>query len=516
MGLLDGYRQRQALKTAEHNLRIEEIRVQKKVIEAISSRDLDPLRDADADQWTAIEGGDPNNPRKIDSSDAEDLYNQAQKFYYRTPHGRNIVRLIEKYVVGRGFQITPVAEEEDLREQWDLFWTTNRWEQRKKEWVRRVMRSGEAFLRYFNQGSTVVVRFMDPMAIKEPDETGAGGQASGNPSWGIETHPEDIETVLAYWFKNSRIGADEVQHTKIYADSDVKRGRTIYEPIAPDLTLYRDWIQDRMKLNKIRAVLGLVRKVEGSTTKAANIAKGYETSKLKNPDGSRQSQLPESVSILTTNKGVEYDLMSPNLQAADVQHDGRTLLLSTSAGVGLPEFMVTSDSSNANYASTMVAEGPAVMEFEDWQDFFKEEFKIMFSKVINTQIARGLINEFVTKEVEEDTGILDEFGVEIKKTTIVTERISTDCDIQFPDVAVHDILKETQAVSAQDMAGYISKHTATAKLGYNYEDEQELIEQEVEDEIEMKEPFATEEPQDDEADEERGAEPVERDREPRE
>jgi hypothetical protein len=37
---------------------------------------------------------------------------------------------------------------------------------------------------------------------------------------------------------------------------------------------------------------------------------------------------------------------------------------------GLPEFMITGDASNGNYASTMIAEGPGEREIEDWQDFF--------------------------------------------------------------------------------------------------------------------------------------------------
>jgi len=499
--------QRVELQTAQRKLQILETTT---LIDALSPdpRLKKQFEDPDASQWTGIEGGDPDNPREITASDSEDLYNQGQEFFYRTPHGRNIVRLVEKYVVGRGFQISPKAEEEDVQEAWDTYWKTNRWGQRKREYVRRVMRSGEAFIRYFQVGPTLAVRFMDPRKINEPEDP-EEGQVQGNASWGIETNPQDIEDVLAYWFRDTRIPAEEVQHTKIYADSDVKRGRSMYEPIAPDLTMYRDWQKDRMKLNKIRNVLGLVRKVQAGTTRSANIAAGYETSKLKAPDGTAYARLPEAVSVLTVNKGVEYDLLAPNLQAADVQHDGRMLLLGMAAGVGFPEFMVTSDASNANFASTLVAEGPGVMEFEDWQDFFADEYQVMYEKVIKTAIERGLVNEFVTKEVEEETGEMNPDGTPKVNVTMVTERVSTECDIQFPDVAVHDILKETQAVTSQEASRFISRRTATAVLGYNFDDEQELMKQEEKDDMEPEDPFTTEEPEPDpETDEERGVEPV--------
>ena len=42
-------------------------------------------------------------------------------------------------------------------------------------------------------------------------------------------------------------------------------------------------------------------------------------------------------------------------------------LRAIAARLVMPEFMFTSDASNANYASTMVAEGPAVRMFERLQ-----------------------------------------------------------------------------------------------------------------------------------------------------
>jgi hypothetical protein len=54
----------------------------------------------------------------------------------------------------------------------------------------------------------------------------------------------------------------------------------------------------------------------------------------------------------------------------DAKEDGRAILLTLAAATGLPEYMFTGDGSNANYASTMVAESPGVREFESWQDFF--------------------------------------------------------------------------------------------------------------------------------------------------
>jgi len=46
------------------------------------------------------------------------------------------------------------------------------------------------------------------------------------------------------------------------------------------------------------------------------------------------------------------------------------IVLSIAAGVQFPEFLLTSDASNSNYASTLVAEGPVVRAFKRHQAFF--------------------------------------------------------------------------------------------------------------------------------------------------
>jgi len=65
------------------------------------------------------------------------------------------------------------------------------------------------------------------------------------------------------------------------------------------------------------------------------------------------------------------------------------MLLSIAAGAGLPEFMLTSDASNANFASTMVAEGPAVKMFQSEQKFFATQFERLWQWVMTEAINRG-------------------------------------------------------------------------------------------------------------------------------
>ncbi|MBE3088218.1 MAG: phage portal protein, partial [Chloroflexi bacterium] len=358
------------------------------------------LKDSDEAQWERT--ADPT--KNLDVSDQQTMRQQATKFFYRNAHGRGIIRLYEKYVVGRGFSLTPSDELKQVLDYWKAFWRKNHMERRKKEIVRRAMRDGEIFLRFFKDKDGIpLVRFVNPEMAVAPPEKAEG--IVGNASYGIETDKEDIENVLAYWIKGKRVPAEEILHYKILVDSDVKRGRSILEVVMPKLTQYDTWLSDRMRLNKVRSSIGLIKTITGSPTQVANIASQTKTSSVKQPDGSYMQKLMDGINMIVANKGVDYKFIAPDIQAADVQEDGRALLLAIAAGLGFPEYMVTSDASNANYASTLVAEAPGVMEFFDWQDHFAEVFSAIFERVIKYGMSIGEIPEYTLEEVPVEEAI---------------------------------------------------------------------------------------------------------------
>jgi len=478
--MFEGLRRRRL----DHILGIKQAELAIKVIEHIEAdtlKSLDSLKDPDEDDWILL---GESSEKELSPTDSETLRTQATKFYYKEPHARNIIRLLEKYVVGRGFSVSPMSEVEAVEEVWKEFWKHNKMDLRKKEIVRRVFRDGEIFNRYFDDHEIVALRFMNPGKVADPEpgpELGKVKGMTGKCTYGIETDKDDIETVLAYWYKGDRIKAKEVDHYKIMVDSDVKRGRSILEIVAPLIKMYNDWLKDRMKLNKVRAAVAIVRKITGSPSQAANIADAtrVKTSKQLAADGTAKQRAPEGVSMFTTNKGVEYDMLAPNLQASDVQHDGRAILLAIATGVGFPEYMTSGDASNSSYASTMIAEGPAVMEFEDWQDFFAIIFTDIFERVIQFGIDKGIlpVSETVTEKVEKEVD-----GVKTFEEQEVTKPLSTECNIVFPEIVARDIEKLCKALVIQKGEGWVSNHTACADLDRDYDKEQELIKQEEEEE----------------------------------
>ena len=115
----------------------------------------------------------------------------------------------------------------------------------------------------------------------------------------------------------------------------------------------------------------------------------------------------------------------------------------------MPEFMLTSDASNANYSSTMVAEGPAVKMFERLQFDLLEDDADVMRRVLSHAAARGRLSE-------EAPAAVDVHGFP-------------------PSLAVRDRLKDAQADQILVRNGAMSKETMAIRGGLDPERERRLL-----------------------------------------
>jgi capsid protein len=352
--------------------------------------------DADPGRW--LQAG--STDRGIDEPQRIDLRTRARQLVLKNPHARNILRLLEVYVAGPGLGMThqPVQPEPDStagRESltdranrlWRQFVDRNAAHYSPREHTRRAWRDGECFLRKFESPVwPPEVRFVDPESIAEtPMFPG---------SQGILTDEDDVETPVAYLRvdlshgrSSERIDAAYILHTRIGVDSNEKRGVTIFCPVLDSLSCYEKWIETELLARKLQSSIVLWRKVQGSPQQAAAFADAASTG--GDSGGRREAIRPGT--ILTTNHSTDVQFLQPNTNFGDAVPLGRMLLLSIAAGAGLPEFMLTSDASNGNFASTMVAEGPAVKLFQSEQQFFSCEFSRLWRWVMSDAVAMGLL-----------------------------------------------------------------------------------------------------------------------------
>jgi len=417
-----------------------------KLLEALPNVPIDKSEPG----WTVVSsaGSSSRKEDEFTAYDLETLQKEALKFYYQNPIARQIIRIYVSYTFGKDVQFRSIEEDEEKNKELMSLWKKWREENfssaKLKEMGIRCFRDGESFIRIFKKGEAgeFKLRFISPENISNP---------SGQISWGIETDPNDVETPLFYYYVlngvlKEKIPADEIIHIKINVDSDVKRGRSVLEPIMKWNKKYEQWLDDRIILNKIRNSVALIKHI-GQTSAVSTIVDNQKT----NSGGITGKQdMFKPGSVFTATDNVKYEMLAPNVEARDTAVDGRNILLYIAAGVGLAEFIMTMDASNANYSSTMIAQNPTIMMFTDYREFFSTYLKKIFKTFVTNLIEDGLIDE----------------------------DISTDCEITYPTIIIEDVLKEVQALEVLMNNGAVSRQTACEKAGYVWNDEQARIENE--------------------------------------
>jgi capsid protein len=348
--------------------------------------------------------------------DADTLRAKARDLADHNPYARNILQLHRDYVIGTGMrhevQIRrdvgePGEESEadaDVRvraeQLWRVFLERNDWHAgNRKDWefCLRTWRDGECFLRLFRQPQWPPrIHFVDPERVVPDPRTGL-------PTGGIETLPENVEVPVAYWIAQGdasacsdgepagleRVEAGLILHAKIGVDANVKRGVTLLLPVLEALKRFQGWLDVELIHRKAVSSICLVRKHRDHYP--AGIADFADATATSPTSGPRPRELRIEPGSIIDVQGYDLEFLSPNTHFSDASLLGRTILLSIAAGSGLPEFMLSADASNGNYASTLVAEGPAVRRFAAWQSYFIGHWQKLFRMAMAEAVRLGLL-----------------------------------------------------------------------------------------------------------------------------
>lgn len=353
----------------------------------------------DGERWDAVGSG----LKALDPLANADLRTQARQLVLENPYARNILRLMEAYVVGPDCRVSAMtkATDRDTADTADRLWrrflAANCRHFSYREFARRTWRDGECFVRLFPRAEwPPVVRFIDPETI--------GSTSEAPDSAGVVTDPQDAESVVAYLQVDANTGelreaipSSEVLHAKINADSNELRGITLFAPLIAPLTQYERWLETELVARKLQASIVLWRKVaDGPAASFGSSADDDLAVEAANRERFHAG------SILTTGASTDLQFLQPPSHIRDSAPLGRMMLLAAAAGAGLPEYMLTGDASNANYASTMVAEGPAVKLFQSEQRFFAVELSRLWRWVMSEAVRLGKLPEGFLDEAEPD------------------------------------------------------------------------------------------------------------------
>ena len=501
------------LRESENALKAEEVKGAY-LAEASAMSDLVVDRPDTTNGWTRRYQVNDWEKGHIQANQLE-VVRKAREFDRWDAHAHGILGTMRNYIMGKGLTMQPKADDPMVWYIWREFATAdrNKWTLKQFEIVYRVFRDGEIFLRFFDKdddgkatGKTTI-RFLDPLLVRKPTEgkdiNKNAGESIQN---GVVTDPEDVENVIGYQYMDrvdrttfETIPAEEVVHIKLNADSDQKRGEPAIQTCLKYFRHYEQWLENRIILNKMRTAIVMIKEVTGTPTEVANMSQTL-------PLGTRQvaqetkSKNFRGGTIITAGPGVKYRIESPQINAGDVKEDGRAIILAMGAGMNMPEY-IFGDASNANYASTMIAESPFVKMIQYFQVFFEFHFQRIYRKVIENAIEGDMLEapddaEFIAKLKQirmlaedapapgpeddpaegSDKKVLSPREAALKelmpdgKMETPTE-IFYSADITWPEVVHRDLDKQAMALAVLRQNGWVSDPTACSSVGYDYAEE---------------------------------------------
>ncbi len=394
----------------------------------------EPYFDND-ERWTVL--ADTNNSSPIErEEDLDAVRGVCRQLSLYNEFAVNALENRINFLVGCGHQYTitarkhsnPSSELIEQVELWlDEFLEINHWHRRQQEIVRRMDRDGEVFIRLFpDSNGQTRLRFVDPERVRTPDNL----ENTATERLGISFDPFDAETVHGYWIDNQYVPYAQVQHRKSNVDAIVPRGLPLFFPVRKNLLRAEKLLRNMSVVAEIQSAIAIIRRHQSTTASAVdrfindkpeNNSPGFGPSVNRYGPGT----------ILDASSTIDYQFPVSAIDAGRYVIVLQAELRAIAARLVMPEFMLTSDASNANYSSTMVAEGPAVRMFQRLQHELSCEDITLFQRAIRNAIQAGRLPEQTLQQIE--------------------------IHAVAPNLAVRDRLRETQADKILLDAGVMSK-----------------------------------------------------------
>lgn len=397
---------------------------------------------------------------------------------------------LANYVLGQGFTFTaePTDENgdeglaEDVQEFVDKFLDDNDFVSGDLPGMDRDVHSrsredGEYLIAlYAMDPDTIRIRGIDPSQLTEPlnqrDLEGFIGADGMVNYWRFGVHTannpimncEDVERPLGYHVVYDGLGnnwdyitVDRMVHAKRNVGRTAKRGVSDYYAIWRSIERVDKLTTNIAEGAAVQAAIAFIREhVEGATqggiqsVVSANSITNYDQ---QTRNGVRNVKVekfrPGTVKDIP--HGMRY-LKGPMGESGHLIYVEVAQLLFRVCGIrwNMPEYLISGDASNANLASSLVAESPFVKAREADQQFYKGVFLSLVWKALKLAFDAGRF---------AFTGDWDEF------------KSAIDIKVEVPDVASRDGLKQAQENDILSKAGILSPKTWASKAQLDYESE---------------------------------------------
>lgn len=330
-----------------------------------------------------------NIPIYMDEHHLRFIRDRSRKLCAENPFCQCAIDNMKNYVVGEdGYILTAVSVSKKnpapsqlltrVQAVLDLWQEHNDIPEAEADIVERGIIDGEAFKRHFCQASgLVIVRDIEAEHIISPP----GGAYGPHYSFGVQTDPEDIQTIEGYWAVENPISnpmpsfvpASEVTHFKFNTKQSAKRGMPTFFSTEVMLRDAVELLRGTVVTANVRARYAVVRKFASGIIKdaASKMLTELNTATVNDPSSGQQHNVERVPfgSVKNIGAGQEIEFPGANLESDAFYKALQMVLRAIAARLNMPEWMLSADASNANYASSLVAEAPSTKMFARMQKF---------------------------------------------------------------------------------------------------------------------------------------------------
>ncbi|HLJ68081.1 MAG TPA: hypothetical protein VKX16_12040 [Chloroflexota bacterium] len=368
-----------------------------------------------------------------------DIHNQCFEAYNANPMANAIIEMGTNFVLGDGLQID--ARHKKVQALLDDFWTDpdNHMHLRQYDLATELALYGELFIRFFVNpfNGHVKIAQIDPILIDEivcdPDNierqlrchrraTSVTGTTDTVPS------PTD-PGMRGQWFDMPA----EVMHFAVNKVTNAKRGKSDLATLLPWLRRYKDWLIDRVRVNKYKSAFLWDVQLTGADRKTIE-GKMME-----------YARPPEPGSVLVHNESEQWQAVQPMISADDVSADGKAIKIMIAMGAGLPEHLL-SEGGDVNRATAAEMGLPVIKKYQRRQDYLGHILR----------------------------SILDRLIAEAQHAGTLPRTIDTDYTIRFPALEPDDAqaqgtasFRMAQALAIGLQNGIVSRETAS-RIFFDY------------------------------------------------
>jgi hypothetical protein len=421
---------------------------------------------------------DGSNPPFFRTTEELDIIRGMARYLTTTDEiSIGVMENLSNYVLDKGmtYRVVPREDSQEAKEValdasviLESFDDRNDWTALEREMFQRSRRDGDLFPRVSYVGGIFFdLRIIEPEYIRPPASPREASERFGLPeqvwSYGVATTPGDTVRPNGYYISWSDqeqefVTPDELLHLKVNVDQNVKRGLSDWSAVERELDAATKLLRNMAEGAALQAAIAWTEEMglgmDQADVKALDTSK-LEYSQTRSTAAGRTRTTNwrrfDPGTVLRTEHGRKYHpgpmgaQRNPNFIQAQ-----QAVLRNIGVRWCMPEFMISADTSQANYSSALIAESPFVKCIGVEQARYKRFFSRIRWKVLEMAVEAGVL-----------TGVRNKLEL----------RRAIQIDAQEVPAAVRTRSTETQIRQVLSAEGILSDQTWSELEGLSFQKE---------------------------------------------